>query len=163
MKNRLTGDFLTLRSRGAEAAEFGEPGVIGPTGPGVMGLLAALRTLDGESMTWGTTAGSGPASRPRVIGWSVPLGSRKQGVLGAGRPGAAKTEAPLTREYGTMRIGLVGRARQGCGWEEGGAGGGESPGLELVGGEPFSDDADAPLDERAAVVGPSLTTCLVLQ
>lgn len=159
----LTGDFLTLRSRGAEVAEFGELGVMGPTGPGVIGLFAALSTLEGESMTCGTEADIGPASKPRVIGCNVPLGRRKQGVFGAGRPGAARTEAPRTREYGTMRIGFVGRARQGWGCDVEEGGGGESPGLELVGGDPFKDDADAPLDDGAFVVKPSLTTCLVLQ
>lgn len=137
---------------------------MGPTGPGVMGLFAALRTLDGESMTCGTTAGTGPASKARVMGWKLPLGMRKQGALGGGRPGgAAKNEAPLTREHGTMRIGLVGRAKHGWGCDDELGGGGESPGLELVGGDPFKDDAEAPLDEGAVVVRPSFTTCLVLQ
>lgn len=111
--------------------------------------MAALRTVEAV----GRMTGAGLASmvfwvRPRVIGCSVPLGMRKHGVSGAGSPGAASTEAPRTSEYGTMRMGLVGRARHGCG-------GGESPGLELVGGEPLAEAAD--------VGGVSFTTCLVLQ
>ena len=143
---------------------------------GVAGLLAALRTLvatiepgvegvDGESRLTRTLldvivvgAVLVEVVRPRVIGCSWPLGMRKQGVSGAGSPGAASTEAPRTSEYGTMMMGFVGSARQGCG-------GGESPGLELVGGEPLSEEALAePLpDALAPTVGVSFTTCLVLQ
>lgn len=50
-----------------------------------------------------------------------------------------------------MRIGLVGSARQGCG-------GGDSPGLALVGGDAFTEEELA-----LAAGGVSLTTCLVLQ
>lgn len=72
-------------------------------------------------------------------------------MSGAGKVGAARTLAPRNNEYGTMRMGLVGSARQGCG-------GGESPGLALVGGDAFTDE-----DATAAVGGVSFTTCLVLQ
>lgn len=80
-----------------------------------------------------------------------PLGRRKHAVSGAGRVGAAKTLAPRNKEYGTIRIGFVGNAKQGCG-------GGESPGLALVGGDAFTDEEAA-----AAAGGVSFTTCLVLQ
>lgn len=49
-------------------------------------------------------------------------------------------------------MGFVGSARHGCG-------GGESPGLELVGGDAFTEDGAA-----VGVGGTvSFTTCLVLQ
>lgn len=68
--------------------------------------------------------------KPLVIGCNVPFGKRKQGESGAGKLGAERIEALRTSEYGTIIIGFVGKAKQG-------SGGGESPGLELVGGEPF--------------------------
>lgn len=67
-------------------------------------------------------------------------------MSGVGRDGAARTLAPRKSEYGTISIGFVGSARHG--W-----GGGESPGLELVGGDDFD----------VGCAGGSLTTCLVLQ
>jgi len=73
-------------------------------------------------------------------------------VSGAGSVDAARTLAPRNNEHGTMRMGLVGSARQGCG-------GGESPGLELVGGDAFTDGVGA----AAGVGSVSFTTCLVLQ
>lgn len=72
-------------------------------------------------------------------------------MSGAGRVGAANTLAPRNREYGTIRMGFVGSARQGCG-------GGDSPGLTLVGGDAFTDE-----EAVLAAGGVSLTTCLVLQ
>jgi len=72
-------------------------------------------------------------------------------VSGAGSAGAARTLAPRNNEYGTMRMGLVGSAKHGCG-------GGESPGLEL-GGDAFTEDADV----AVGVGNVSFTTCLVLQ
>lgn len=65
--------------------------------------------------------------------------------------GAARTLAPRNKEYGTIKIGFVGSARQGCG-------GGDSPGLALVGGEAFTDE-----EATVAAGGVSFTTCLVLQ
>lgn len=129
-----------LRSRGVEAAEDGELGLDGTaTTAGVTGLLATLRTCEGSIEF--------PAgARPLVIGWSDPFGKRKHAVSGAGSEGAARTLAPRNNEQGTIRIGFVGRARHGCG-------GGESPGLELVGGDAFAGTG----------VGGSLTTCRVLQ
>lgn len=73
-------------------------------------------------------------------------------MSGAGRAGAARTLALRNNEYGTMRMGLVGSARQGCG-------GGESPGLELVGGDAFTKFGGGAVDVGVA----SFTTCLVSQ
>jgi len=73
-------------------------------------------------------------------------------VSGVGNAGAARTLAPRNREYGKIRIGLVGSARHGCG-------GGDSPGLELVGGDVFTEDGAA----VAGVGNASFTTCRVLQ
>lgn len=116
---------------------------------GVVGLLAALRTAGGSVTVF-------VLAKPLIIGCKDPFGSRKQAVSGAGRAGAASTLAPRMREYGTMRIGLVGNAKHGCG-------GGESPGLELVGGEALAEE-DAPVVAGGGGGGaPSLTTCLVLQ
>lgn len=81
-----------------------------------------------------------------------PFGRRKHAVSGAGSAGAARTLAPRNNEYGTIRMGLVGSAKHGCG-------GGESPGLELVGGDAFTVDACVAVDVGNA----SFTTCLVLQ
>lgn len=50
-----------------------------------------------------------------------------------------------------MRMGFVGNAKQGCG-------GGESPGLELVGGDAFTEEG---VDVCGGTA--SFTTCLVLQ
>lgn len=73
-------------------------------------------------------------------------------MSGAGSVGAARTLAPRNNEYGTIRMGLVGNARHGCG-------GGESSGLELFGGDAFTEDADV----AVGVDNVSFTTCLVLQ
>lgn len=82
----------------------------------------------------------------------APFGRRKHAVSGAGRVGAARTLAPRNKEYGTIRIGLVGNARHGCG-------GGDSPGLALVGGDALTEEEAATVAAGCA----SFTTCLVLQ
>lgn len=84
-------------------------------------------------------------------GKHLPFGRRKHAVSGAGRVGAARTLAPRNNEYGTMRIGLVGNARHGCG-------GGDSPGLALVGGDALTEE-----EGTVAAGWASFTTCLVLQ
>ena len=95
-----------LRSSGAEAEAVGDVEV-GPPEEVVEGLFAALST-EGASVTefW-------VVEIPLVIGCKDPFGSRKQAVSGVGRAGAASTLAPRNREYGTIRIGFVGRAKQG--------------------------------------------------
>lgn len=72
-------------------------------------------------------------------------------MSGSGRAGAARTLAPRNTVYGKTMGGLVGSARQGCG-------GGESPGLELVGGDALTEDCGV-----AGAGTESFTTCLVLQ
>lgn len=79
----------------------------------------------------GGSAGGGGLGTPTacVMGCRVPLGSRKQGASGLGRPDPGskpgRTLALRKSEYGTMMIGFVGSARKGCwgGMEAAGEGG----------------------------------------
>lgn len=102
----------------------------------------------------------------------VPFGIKKHGVSGFGNPGTVEPErtlAPLNNEYGTIKIGLVGKASKGCcpPFPEFGEGGdlqvslGDGGADPEVHEEPLFTVTDGVTD--AAELGADFTTCLVLQ
>lgn len=88
-----SGVRRTLRSKG-----------VAPSRDGSRGLLADFKTSG--SLTSVLIFGNA-----RLIGWRVPFGNKKQGVSGSGNVAPGSLLAPCNIEYGTIRIGFVGRAR----------------------------------------------------
>lgn len=149
-----SGDFRILRSKGAVVSLVWVS----------FGLLLDFKISGG--------AGTEGQFKACVIGCNVPLGSKKQGASGLGRfvPGSlgGRTLALQNSEYGTMIMGLVGKARNGCwaGREVLGDGGvrqvvvstgdaGVEPEVQL--------EVVLELAGRLGVVLEGFTTCLELQ
>lgn len=97
----------------------------------------------------------------------MPFGKRKHGASGVGRPAAAEragnTLAPLKSEYGTMIIGFVGNAKNGC------CGGICDPGeggvlQDVASTGDVGEEPDVQLDAALAVgIVEDFTICLELQ